>query len=171
MRVWSMVAWVLCHCQVLRPIVIGCINVCLEKKEGRFRGEAGTECLHSGGNQGEGVGTVKPVLLGGLLWLSGNSLVGFVWKSVGDGLTDKVESDMWVARAATWRQGSLHVSRMGCLPWLLSCRLLTVKPWSVRRGSYQPTYIDTCYFINIILMHVINAILVHVILSLYLIDN
>ena len=46
-----------------------------------------------------------------------------VWKSVGDGLTREAESGVWVARAGTCRWESPYESRMGYLPWLMSCRL------------------------------------------------
>ena len=51
-------------------------------------------------------------------------LVVPVWKSVGDGLTGGAESGVSVARAGTLRPGSPHGSRMGYLPWLISCKLL-----------------------------------------------
>ena len=56
-----------------------------KKKEGRFWGEAGTGWKQ----QGESVETAEQVLVGGLLWLGDNSVP--VWKSVGDGLTEKQE--------------------------------------------------------------------------------
>ena len=70
------------------------------KEGGEIRGDAGAGCLSSGSNWGEGVETVEPLLFGELLWPS-DSLVVSVWKSVGDGLTGKVERDVWVARAGT----------------------------------------------------------------------
>ena len=56
-----------CHFQVLGAILTGCIDICLEKREERFRGEVGAGCLPTGSNRGEGVGTVESVLVGGLL--------------------------------------------------------------------------------------------------------
>ena len=47
-----------------------------------------------------------------------------VWKSVGDQLIWKAESDVWIARTGTWQPESPHGSRMGYLPWLKSCWLL-----------------------------------------------
>ena len=37
---------------------MGCIDVCLEKKERKFGDEAAAGCLSSGSNQGEGMTTV-----------------------------------------------------------------------------------------------------------------
>ena len=48
--------------------------------------------------------------------MGSDSLLMPVWKSVGDELTGKGESDVWVARAGTRRPGNLHGSRMGYLP-------------------------------------------------------
>ena len=81
-------------CQVLEAIFTSCIDVCLETKEGRFGSEATAGCLPSGGSQGECVRMVESVLVGGLLWLGVNSLVVFVRRSLGDGLTGKAESDV-----------------------------------------------------------------------------
>ena len=53
---------------------MGCVDACLEKKKGRFWGEAGADYLLSGSNEvNENVETVEWVLVVGLLWLGGNS--------------------------------------------------------------------------------------------------
>ena len=44
---------------------------------------------------------MDPVFVGGLLWLGGISLVVSVWKYAGDGLTVKIESNVWVAKKGT----------------------------------------------------------------------
>ena len=49
----------------------------------------------------EGVGTVELVCVGGLLRMSGESLLLSVWRSVGSGFTGKGELDVWVVRAVT----------------------------------------------------------------------
>ena len=49
----------------------------------------------------EGVGTVELVCVGGLAWMSGESLLLPVWRSAGSGFTDKRELDVWVVRAVT----------------------------------------------------------------------
>ena len=49
----------------------------------------------------EGVGTVELVCVGGLLRMSGESLLLSVWRSVGSGFTSKGELDVWVVRAVT----------------------------------------------------------------------
>ena len=45
--------------------------------------------------------TVELVCVGGLLRMSGESLLLPVWRSVGSGFTGKWELDGWVARAVT----------------------------------------------------------------------
>ena len=47
----------------------------------------------------EGVGTVELMYVGGLLRMGGGSLLVLVWRSVGDGFTDKGELDMWLVKA------------------------------------------------------------------------
>ena len=42
----------------------------------------------------EGVGTVEMVYLGGMLRMDYDSLLVPVWRSVGDGFTGKLESDV-----------------------------------------------------------------------------
>ena len=64
----------------------------------------------------EGVGTVELVYLSRLLRMGGDSWLVPVWRSVGDGFTDKGESDVWVVRTGISRPGNLHGSRMGFLP-------------------------------------------------------
>ena len=49
----------------------------------------------------EVVGTVELVCVGGLLRMSGKSLLLSVWRSVGSGFTGKVELDVWIVRAVT----------------------------------------------------------------------
>ena len=49
----------------------------------------------------EGVGTVELVCVGGLLRMSGESLLLPVWRSVVGGFTGKGELDAWVVRAVT----------------------------------------------------------------------
>ena len=62
------------HFSVFGATITGCIDVCLEKKKGRFWGEAGADYLLSGSNEvNENVETVEWVLVVGLLWLGGNS--------------------------------------------------------------------------------------------------
>ena len=39
---------------------------------------------------------------------------------------------VYVARAGAWRTGSSDGSRMGYLPWLISCRLLWLNPGALR---------------------------------------
>ena len=41
------------------------------------------------------------VCVGGLLRMSGKSLLLSVWRSVGSGFTGKVELDVWIVRAVT----------------------------------------------------------------------
>ena len=72
----------------------------------------------------EVLGTVELVYVGRLLRMNGDSLLVPVWRSFGDGFTNKGELDVWLVTAGTWRPGNLHRSRMGYLPWLISCRLL-----------------------------------------------
>ena len=50
--------------------------------------------------------------------------IGCVWKGTW----------VWAPRAETWRPGSLHGSRMGYLPWLISCGLLRLNPGA--RGEH-----------------------------------
>ena len=52
---------------------IGCIDLCVEKREVRFWGEAGTGYLSSGSSEVKVWGMVEQVLFGGLLWLDGNT--------------------------------------------------------------------------------------------------
>ena len=77
------------------------VDVCLEQKDGIFGGEADAWCLPSGSNWGEGVGTMEPVLIGGLLWMGGNYSLVPMRSFVGDELTGKEKLDLWVARAGT----------------------------------------------------------------------
>ena len=49
----------------------------------------------------EGVGTVEPVCVGGLLRMGGESLLLPLWRSVGGRFTSKGELDAWVVRAVT----------------------------------------------------------------------
>ena len=49
----------------------------------------------------EGVGTVELVSVGGLLRMSGESLLLSVWMSVGSGFTGKGELDVWLVRDVT----------------------------------------------------------------------
>ena len=46
----------------------------------------------------EGVGTVEVVCVGGLLRMSGETLLLSVWRSVGSGFTGKRELDVWLVR-------------------------------------------------------------------------
>ena len=46
----------------------------------------------------EGVGTVELVCVGGLLRMSGETLLLSVWRSVGSGFTGKRELDVWLVR-------------------------------------------------------------------------
>ena len=49
----------------------------------------------------EGMGTVELVYFGGLLRINDDSLLVPVWRSVGDVLTGKGNSDVWLVRART----------------------------------------------------------------------
>ena len=49
----------------------------------------------------EGVGTVELVCVGGLLRMSGESLLLSVWRSVGSGFTGKGELDVSLVRDVT----------------------------------------------------------------------
>ena len=44
----------------------------------------------------ESVGTMEPVLDGGLLWMGDDPVLVSVWRSFGDGFTGKGELDIWV---------------------------------------------------------------------------
>ena len=46
----------------------------------------------------EGVGTVELVCVGGLLRISGETLLLSVWRSVGSGFTGKWILDVWLVR-------------------------------------------------------------------------
>ena len=48
-------------------------------------------CLPGGSYEVKGMGTVESVLVGGLLWLGGNSLVVSVWRSVRDAFSGKTK--------------------------------------------------------------------------------
>ena len=58
---------------------------------------------------------VKLLFVGCLLSMDGHSLLLPVWRSVGDGFTDKGELDVWVVRRGTSWKGNLHGTRMTCL--------------------------------------------------------
>ena len=64
----------------------------------------------------EGVGTVELVCVGGLLRMSGETLLLSVWRSVGSGFTGKRELDVWLVRDVIRRPENLHGSTMGYLP-------------------------------------------------------
>ena len=85
----------------LRAIFMVFVDVCPEKKDKIFGAEADAWCQFSGSNWGEGVGTMEPVLIDGLLWMGGNYSLVPVRSFVRDELTGKVELDVWVARAGT----------------------------------------------------------------------
>ena len=67
-----------------------------------------------------------------------------VWKSVGDQLIWKAESDVWITRTGTWQPESPLGSRMGYLPWLKSCWLLQLNHGAWGGGSHQPTFMGSC---------------------------
>ena len=96
----------------------------------------------------EGVGMVELVFFGGLLTIRGDSLLQSVWRPVGDRLTVQGELDVWIVRAGTWQPGNLHRNRIGYLPKLVSCRLLTAKSRSVRGASHQPAFTGSYLFVK-----------------------
>ena len=85
------------HCWILGAIFMGCIDICLEKKKGRFWGEADDGYLPSGSNK------VK------------------VWRC-------------WSGLLELGSLGSPHGSRMGSLPWVISCRLFRLNP--IEQGEH-----------------------------------
>ena len=96
---------------------MGCIDVCLEQK-GREIMEWIRCWLSAWWKEwGEKAETVERDLVGGLLWLGGNSWWCLCGNLLGMG-----------ARARTWWPESPHGSKMGNLSWLISCELLQLNP-------------------------------------------
>ena len=100
---------------VLGAIIKGCIDECLEKKKGRFWGEAGADHLPSGSNKVKVWRWWSEFLLFGCCgWvvILGSASVEICWGWA------HWETNLGV------QAGSPHGSRMGYLPCLISCRLL-----------------------------------------------
>ena len=83
----------------------------------------------------ESVGTVELKCVGGLLRMSGESLLLLVWRSVGSGFTGKGELDVWVVRAVTWQSGNLH--GMGAAKSVCPVHLVDRYSWMLGRSVVE----------------------------------
>ena len=76
--------------------------VCRNDAGGRSQGYVwGASAVFCRMKEIESVGMVWLVYVGRLLRTGSDSLLMPVWRSVGDGLTGRGESDVWVVRAGT----------------------------------------------------------------------